>query len=955
MEKVVKITIAFLMIAVLSLEIPLTAWAMSSGGIETLFEETKDNRRGEAGETEGGTNETTSLENETEKVEAETKAEARTETKNEAEVGTETRTEAETGIETNTENKANTETEIRAETNTENKAKNETKTKNEKEESQPSIDKRIARAETGKNIPEVLRKALNYLQKNITNPVVDTIGGEWAVIAMARLQMLPDSTKMAYLTNLYQLLDANKGVLSTSKYTEYSRVVIALTAIGVNPQSVAGYDLLQPLADLENVKKQGINGPIFALIAFDTKKYEIPSLSAAELLGGRIQTTRESLIAEILGAELNGGGWDLRGQSADPDMTAMAIQALAPYYATHQEVKVAVNRGITKLSSIQAASGGFRSWGTENLESAAQVLIALSAIDVSLVSDARFLKNNNSIVDNICNMQTSEGAFSHVIGGGIDGIATDQGALALIAYQRARAGQSSLFDMTETSPTPASTSERPEIVQAFTAKMNQLPSVVTIADKATIYALEVELGQMKDFAHKAEFQKQLTAKKEEISKQEAVVSALSDDIWKQIKPLKISIKDKQTVKALLQRYEQLPKANQTYVKYKEDLLQANTIIGKLEKKVLAKEIFENVKNSAVDYLYDGSNYQIQLVGKNTYKPADMKAAIETKQSKKSFQFTTKEAGKLPGEVEVTFNCKLADGPYLLNRVGKNSVQPLEWILVKNKKFTCSLIRGGTYELQAQAEQKTTSQGSRQQAVKQTAKPATNQATETKPSTEVIVSKETVARLQGKDQNLKMVGTLENGSEYMLTLHGKDIEEIVDIDTRITTIAAYQKDVEQLAENPYCLHFKQEGNFPGVMLVEIEVPKEDGEYLLFSYDSEKAEVEYLQKIEVEKERTKFLVVKGGDYFIDVRAKKKVADTTEEQEQVRASREQERPEQLLVEETEPAMKKASLGIGTEVVRNAPLPFFFGAIFAWSATGIGYWGYKKWKIKRESKQGK
>ena len=90
--------------------------------------------------------------------------------------------------------------------------------------------------------------------------------------------------------------------------------------------------------------------------------------------------TREKLIETILGAALEDGGWTLSGTKADPDMTAMAIQALAPYYKTNETVKAAVDKALEALSALQRNDGGFGSWGTVNSESCAQVIVALTAL-----------------------------------------------------------------------------------------------------------------------------------------------------------------------------------------------------------------------------------------------------------------------------------------------------------------------------------------------------------------------------------------------------------------------------------------------------------------------------------------------------------------------------------------------------------------------------------------------
>ena len=96
------------------------------------------------------------------------------------------------------------------------------------------------------------------------------------------------------------------GELSDKKFSEYSRVILALTAIGKDPADVGGYDLLAKLADMDKVTYQGLNGAIFALIALDSAGYEVPA--AAE---GANQTSREALVAYILDKQLSDGGWAL--------------------------------------------------------------------------------------------------------------------------------------------------------------------------------------------------------------------------------------------------------------------------------------------------------------------------------------------------------------------------------------------------------------------------------------------------------------------------------------------------------------------------------------------------------------------------------------------------------------------------------------------------------------------
>lgn len=287
-----------------------------------------------------------------------------------------------------------------------------------------------------------------WLAGNVTDPGVAMTGGEWAVIGLARSSaQLPASTVERYVANVKQALVDAGGVLHDRKYTEYSRVVIALAALGYDPADVAGYSVLAPLADFDKVCWQGVNGPIWALIALDADGYEIPQAPA-----GTSQTTREGLVGAIVDAQLADGGWALAGDAADADTTGMAIQALAPYYGASDEATAAVDRALACLSAMQLSDGGFESAGIATAESCAQVVTALTALGIDPATDARFVKDGASAIDALCSYAVDGGGFAHVAGGALDGMATEQGFCALAAYDRFLSGATSLFDMSDVSP-----------------------------------------------------------------------------------------------------------------------------------------------------------------------------------------------------------------------------------------------------------------------------------------------------------------------------------------------------------------------------------------------------------------------------------------------------------------------------------------------------------------------
>ena len=287
------------------------------------------------------------------------------------------------------------------------------------------------------NLDTIYKTTGDFMSK-LGTPTVNSTGGEWMVIGLARSGR---TVPAGYYDNVVEYVkakaDANER-LHRAKVTDNARVILALTAIGKDVTNVGGHNLLKGLDNMAYVQTQGINGPIFTLIALDSHNY--PTMG---------DVTREKLIQVILDAQLNDGGWDLSGTKADPDMTAMAIQALAPYYKTNETVKAAVDKALEALSAMQRPDGGFGSWGTINSESCAQVIVALTALGIDPTADSRFVKNGLTVLDALAGFYVTGGGFRHTAGGERDGMATEQGYYALAAYYRFANAQTRLYDMTD--------------------------------------------------------------------------------------------------------------------------------------------------------------------------------------------------------------------------------------------------------------------------------------------------------------------------------------------------------------------------------------------------------------------------------------------------------------------------------------------------------------------------
>lgn len=288
-----------------------------------------------------------------------------------------------------------------------------------------------------------IEKTARYLQAQIPEPTCAAVGGDWLVFGLARSGLkAPQKYFDTYYKNVEDYIVSVNGVLSRKKNTEYSRVILALTAIGKNPTNVAGFNLLLPLGDFDETVRQGVNGAIFALLALDSGGYEIPEAPEAET-----QATRELYVGELLRREIPDGGWTLTGGTPDADVTAMALQALAKY-RDRQDVEDAVQRGLAALSALQEPNGAYLSWDEENSESVCQVIVALTELGISL-DDERFVKNGQTLPQVLERFACEDGSYRHSLNGNSDEMATEQAFYALAAIHRAETGKTTLYDMTD--------------------------------------------------------------------------------------------------------------------------------------------------------------------------------------------------------------------------------------------------------------------------------------------------------------------------------------------------------------------------------------------------------------------------------------------------------------------------------------------------------------------------
>ncbi len=300
---------------------------------------------------------------------------------------------------------------------------------------------------------EYLNNVLEYVKSETYNPSLGSTYGEWAVLAEARGNVSASVWYDKYLSNLARSVASMNGKLDTTstqtKHTEYSRVILALTALGEDATKFTGsngtvYNLVSPLFEkngsVYRVSEQGNNGTAFALIALDSGNYYDNTTG---------NTARNAWIKSLCDAQISDGAWGIDADfpGSNVDMTAMVVQALAPYYSTNATVKAAVDKALSWLSDEYKATGNYGS-----SESAAQVIVALSALNIDAKTDSRFQYNGVSVLSNFLSYaDETTGGFLHdkQSNSTVNQMASEQAAYTLVAYDRYVNGSKRLYDMSD--------------------------------------------------------------------------------------------------------------------------------------------------------------------------------------------------------------------------------------------------------------------------------------------------------------------------------------------------------------------------------------------------------------------------------------------------------------------------------------------------------------------------
>ncbi|PDY75954.1 DUF4430 domain-containing protein [Bacillus cereus] len=271
------------------------------------------------------------------------------------------------------------------------------------------------------NIQDPSAQLNEAISKTSDKMLQDGIESDWVAVALSRSgKNVPIEAKLNYIKSVTEKVEKRINRFSA---TDLARTIIMMNAMSADPKNVGGHNLVQKL--YESDKVNSVTGYAFALLAFDTKKYEIPVES---------KWNRVALVEALLNNQHTDGGWTYnssgsKDSASSVDVTGMVLSALAPYQE-RSDVKPAIQKAVAYLYNEQLQNGGFSADGQENSNSTAQAIIGLS-----LVKDVDQNRLHKAM-QNLLSYQLSNGEFKWLPSDqNGNGMATEQALLALLQFK----------------------------------------------------------------------------------------------------------------------------------------------------------------------------------------------------------------------------------------------------------------------------------------------------------------------------------------------------------------------------------------------------------------------------------------------------------------------------------------------------------------------------------------
>ena len=718
---------------------------------------------------------------------------------------------------------------------------------------------------------------------------VSSTASDWTVLFLGRLGIAEDynaflNRASAYVKDLY---DKNPSTgLSTNTPTEWHRLTMAVLAAGGDPTDVGGHDLIADgtyncLAGAP--WEQGMNGAAWALLALDSKGYEVPE---------KAKYTREDLISYILGKELSGGGWSLddKNPSLDLDITSMVVYALAPHAAEDAKVREAVNRGLDVLRSKISTDGDYNYGGTYNCESVAQAIIAFTSmgIEPATVTNA---SSGKSLLDGLLKYySTGTGGFLHAYyddekQNRPNSMATDQAMEAIAAYRLYQQGIN-LFDFRATANTTQYVAQA-DNGSVFTAEAGADADLYVGADVTKLTFTNLPIGNYdaatltvdgKTYQSGIRGADGWTPVSGEIAVKDGTrleIIVTKQDGTTENRTLTVRTSADAETKAIINRIDKLPDADKltleeadtvTSVKEAYDKLTDKeksqvTNAGKLEELVkklaeLEKEEEKKLeeKRSALEKKVAAIATPVKIGDKDLVNQYLLELDTLGEWDKK--ESLSKTLNGYLGDIAA--RQKLVDA---LDKDIWNQVDPLR--ICQDDTATLKKLMS-RYAALREDEKKLLQNGESLLEAADVIEALDNG----------IVPKKVFENLMATKEAFTYTGTLSGGSTYTLTWDGKTVKKASDVKAGIkigtgsNTINGTQAQVE----------FAQSGSMNGTVKLSVKTSVKDGTWNLYWLNPDKLTIQSAKTATVSSGKLKMSVTTGGRYWLASSAPKVGEDTS-----------------------------------------------------------------------------
>ncbi|MFX0547833.1 LPXTG cell wall anchor domain-containing protein [Hathewaya histolytica] len=743
-------------------------------------------------------------------------------------------------------------------------------------------------------------KLLNpeFLQMAGTTP------GDWFPIGIGRYGYKDDYG--AYLSAIEKDITErykSSGKLHPVKATEWHRTSLAILAMGGDPTKIGVDPNGKPINLIEDgtyncvgrrgVKGQGINGAIWSLISMDSLRYEVPE-------GAKF--TREYIIKLILEEQLPDGGFSLGGKTADPDITGMTMQALAPYYNSDKvykykskklkdqqgnyiecskTIKEVLDQCIDLMGKMQHADGDYFSWGTQNVESTVQILTALSSLGIDCEKDSRFVKNGKTLIDGIMKYRNErDGGFLHSYTydpanpsskpDASNNMASEQTLYGLISYWRLRNNMRNVYDF------------RPETNQGeFVIRANGNNYNIAVNKDKQVYSLElpsnvksfsfvnipmgpydtsnISLNSAINVVDKNKIQIEIKNRKNETKKYEVNIKVTDEarvnDVINVINNLSetITLADEKKITEISEKFnnlsdsdkekvtniEKLNSAKQKLQKLKDELEKENII----KQKAILDKIEELPKVISIDDKAKVSELLNSLNALADFpKKKDMREKlVSIMEQIEEIESKVKSLDdKIFGDID-PMNITLKDKSAVLEIIAK-----YEKLNDKDRKHV------GNYNDVLVA----------------------RRVIEELENNKVIIS-DVFKNMMGSDKVYVFEDKTVEGKKYTITFHGsKIIDPTIDFNTKVSFTSKNADKIKKISKDATIISFAHEGKLPGKAKVTIDVDLKDGKYYLYYFNEKTNNGELVSEIVVQDGKTTFEISHCSDYFISESSKLQV---------------------------------------------------------------------------------